>query len=167
MPPHPLRATVMVLSALLIVALTSAGPWLPASSAERAGWRADLADLEHHVSRSYANLEWFVTRGRVDPRALHDSTLAALERARTRRDARRALQEFATHGPRRQPARLRAEPRRRQQRGGRGDARRHRAVARRGRRTRARAPRTGVAVALEQRPRDPPAVPCIPRRMAS
>lgn len=95
MPPHPLRATVMVLSALLIVALTSAGPWLPASSAERAGWRADLADLEHHVSRSYANLEWFVTRGRVDPRALHDSTLAALERARTRRDARRALQEFA------------------------------------------------------------------------
>jgi hypothetical protein len=95
MPSRPPRTMLILLSALLIAGLITAGGWLPASSAERAGWRADLADLESHVSRSYANLEWFVTRGRVDPRALHDSTLAALERARTRRDARRALQWFA------------------------------------------------------------------------
>jgi hypothetical protein len=91
----PLRRIAIFLPALLIVLLTGAGLWLRAGEAERAGWRADLADLENHVSRSYANLEWFVSRGQVDPRALHDSTAAALERARTSRDARHALQAFA------------------------------------------------------------------------
>lgn len=85
------------LALILLLLLGAAGAALrPAGEAERAGWRADLADLETHVSRSYANLEWLVRRGRVDPRALHDSTAAALARARTGRDARRALKAFAS-----------------------------------------------------------------------
>ena len=67
----------------VLLLLGAAGAALrPAGEAERAGWRADLADLEAHVSRAYANLEWQVRRGRVDPRALHDSTVAALARGR-------------------------------------------------------------------------------------
>ncbi len=84
------------LALIVLLLLGAAGAALrPAGEAERAGWRADLADLEAHVSRAYANLEWEVRHGRVDPGALHDSTAAALARARTGRDARRALTAFA------------------------------------------------------------------------
>lgn len=89
----PRRWSLALIVLLLLGAIGAA--LRPAGEAERAGWRADLADLEAHVSRSYANLDWLVRRGRVDPRALHDSTLAALARARTGRDARRALRAFA------------------------------------------------------------------------
>lgn len=89
----PRRRSLALIVLLLLGAVGAA--LRPAGEAERAGWRADLADLEAHVSRSYANLEWMVRHGRVDPRALHDSTLAALDRARTGRDARRALKAFA------------------------------------------------------------------------
>lgn len=94
-PPRR-RRILRRLAPILLLALAT-GAWLqwPAGDAERADWLEDLADLERHTARSYANLEWMVTRRGVDPRAVHDSAVAALARARTRREARRALQAFA------------------------------------------------------------------------
>jgi hypothetical protein len=58
-------------------------------------WLADLAQLESATASAYANLEYVVARGRVDPAALHRRTDSAIRHAGSDREARRALQEFA------------------------------------------------------------------------
>ncbi|HEU4698733.1 MAG TPA: S41 family peptidase [Gemmatimonadales bacterium] len=97
-PPSPRRRRRRAaLVPLLLALVVGVGGWLwwPADAGDHAAWRADLADLERHTAVAYANLEWFVRSGTVDPQALHDSTVAALDRARTPREARRALVAFA------------------------------------------------------------------------
>ena len=59
------------------------------------GWRSDLDTLAAHTAAAYANLDWQVAAGRVDPADLHARTDSALAAAHTRRQARAALRDFA------------------------------------------------------------------------
>lgn len=61
---------------------------------DRSWWLEDYASLRKHVEESYANLEWSVAEGRIDPYELNRQTLTALERATTSAEARRAVLRF-------------------------------------------------------------------------
>jgi hypothetical protein len=100
-----LRAASVAVSALLLWSF-----W-PASSSERAAWEADYAALKRFTESSYANLGDRLASREISPRALDESTAAALATARNGRSARRALAGFvrafddrhfraeAPHGP--------------------------------------------------------------------
>jgi hypothetical protein len=56
---------------------------------------ADLQALEDSTAAGYANFEWQMARGVVDPVALHRNSEIAIRDARSRRTARAALIDFA------------------------------------------------------------------------
>jgi hypothetical protein len=64
------------------------GPYDPAP------WLADLDTLELHTAAAYANLDWQVAQGVVDPAALHRRTDSLIRNASHAGAARRALVEF-------------------------------------------------------------------------
>jgi hypothetical protein len=88
----------VALAAILLAALAlvdSAPPRQPADVRfDREAWIEDYLQLRSEVALRYANLEWSVSTGRIDPYRLNVATLRALEAARTTREARRALIRF-------------------------------------------------------------------------
>lgn len=86
------------LAAILLAALAAVGSpskrpiW--AADFDRQAWIEDYLQLRSEVALRYANLEWSVSTGRIDPYRLNVATLRALESARTTREARIALVRF-------------------------------------------------------------------------
>lgn len=74
----------------LLLALTLAGR----AAFDPAPYLADLRALEDSTAVQYANLEWQVARGVVDPVALHRRTDSLIRTARSAGDARDALVAF-------------------------------------------------------------------------
>ncbi len=84
------RPWLVLLGAAGLVALAAAlRPYDPAP------WLEDLATLERGAGEGFANLEWHVERGGVDPVALHRRTDSLIRHARSDREARAALRAFA------------------------------------------------------------------------
>jgi hypothetical protein len=83
------RLVALVLAALALAALVVA----PRVTFDRAGWLADLDQLESHLATAYANLEDAPRRG-LDLAALDRTTRSALEAAHTDGEARAALAAF-------------------------------------------------------------------------
>ena len=61
---------------------------------EPALWLADYEALKQHMSLVYANFEWAVQTGRVDPYRLDQETQAALRGTSSQRQARKAVERF-------------------------------------------------------------------------
>ncbi|HEY6928601.1 MAG TPA: S41 family peptidase [Thermoanaerobaculia bacterium] len=57
-------------------------------------WIADYTAARNYIARNYANLEWSIAEGRIDPHRLELQTLSAIRAARTDDEARRALGNF-------------------------------------------------------------------------
>lgn len=68
--------------------------WQPWQRLDAAPWLADLQLLEDSTAAHYANLDWKVAQGAVDPEALHRRTDSLIRQAGSAREARRALVEF-------------------------------------------------------------------------
>jgi hypothetical protein len=82
---------------LLLVAALAAAAWLTWTRFgpyDPAPWLADLDTLEIHTAAAYANLDWQVAQGIVDPVALHQRTDSVIRHASHAGEARRALIEF-------------------------------------------------------------------------
>ncbi len=81
---------------LLLALLVAAGwfGWARFGPYDPAPWLADLDTLEVHTAAAYANLDWQVARGVVDPVALHRRTDSLLRHASHAGAARRALVDF-------------------------------------------------------------------------
>jgi len=79
-----------VLMSLLAIAAWRARP----HPFDAAPFLDDLRALEDSLARGYANLEWQVAQGVVDPAALHARTISLLESAKSEREARAALTAF-------------------------------------------------------------------------
>src|SRR4051812_32777672 len=79
---------------LIMGAGTSALLFAWARPYDPAPWLDDLASLEAGAASGYANLEWHVTHA-VDAPALHARADSAIRNARSNRQARTALREFA------------------------------------------------------------------------
>ncbi len=84
----------------LLVGIAALETW-ERSTYDGSAWRADFAQLEAHVARTYANLDWAVMRWKLDLPQLHRETLAALESAQSSAVAKNAIQDFiaAFHDP--------------------------------------------------------------------
>lgn len=93
---HPPVRALPSLIALVLVSCTSAPRPPPAAARafDPAPWLEDLSQLEDHLGRHYANLEWSLRHRRLDPAELDRATRAALSAARTERDALEALVRF-------------------------------------------------------------------------
>lgn len=89
MPAWPTRGAVLLTSLLAIAAWRTRAP-----DFDPAPFLADLRTLEDSLARGYANLEWQVAQGVVDPAALHARTDSLLRHARTDGEARGALTAF-------------------------------------------------------------------------
>ncbi len=76
------------IAALAWFAWSRYGPYDPTP------WLADLDTLESHTAAAYANLDWQVAQGIVDPAALHQRTDSLIRNAPHAGSARRALIEF-------------------------------------------------------------------------
>lgn len=61
---------------------------------DRTQWIADFEQLKDEIENSYANLKWAGPAKQVDLAALNETTLAALENARSNSQARAALAAF-------------------------------------------------------------------------
>ncbi len=84
------RPAAFLAAAIVLAAALAAGVRPP----DRDAWRSDYHQLRDHMSGAYANLDWMIREGRVDPRALDSTTEAAIREARTEREARRAITSF-------------------------------------------------------------------------
>src|SRR3954465_2972619 len=82
-----------LMTASLVVAAVGCGgearPAAPATGVARtqgydpAPWRADYAGLREALGAGYANFEWMLAHRGIDPYALNQRTLAAIEAARS------------------------------------------------------------------------------------
>ncbi len=81
---------------ILLVGTVTAGwfIWARFGPYDPAPWLADLDTLEAHTAAAYANLDWQVAQGVVDPAALHRRTDSLIRHASHSGAARRALIEF-------------------------------------------------------------------------
>lgn len=84
------RPAILLVAAIGLAAALAAGVRPPDPEA----WRSDYHQLRDHMSGAYANLDWMIREGRVDPRALDSATEVAIREARTEREARRAITAF-------------------------------------------------------------------------
>lgn len=82
----------LVILALVVLAAVAAKDRVGYDPAPYLG---DLRALEDSAAGGYANLEWQVQRGVVDPVALHRATDSLIRHATTRSQARHALTAFA------------------------------------------------------------------------
>jgi len=84
------------LIALVLMACSSAqrSPAPAVRAVDPAPWLEDLSQLEDHLGRHYANLEWNLQRRGLKPAELDRTARAALLAARTERDALEALVRF-------------------------------------------------------------------------
>ena len=57
-------------------------------------WIADYEAMRDYIADNYADLEWSIAEGRIDPYRLNVQTLAAIRAARTDYEARRELYRF-------------------------------------------------------------------------
>lgn len=80
-------ATVAALAAGLLA-------WSGLRTYDPAPWLADFAQLRDSIAAGYANLDWKVSQGEVDPYDLTRATDSAIRAAGSNRAARRALQGF-------------------------------------------------------------------------
>lgn len=80
----------MIAIAVGVAAALAAGVRPP----DRDAWLSDYHQLRDHTSGAYANLDWMIREGRIDPRVLDSTTEAAIRDARTEREARRAVTSF-------------------------------------------------------------------------
>lgn len=80
--------------AVLTLALVVSSWRVPPSPFDPAPYLGDFHALEDSLARGYANLEWQVSQGEVDPVALHRRTDSLLRRAKSDGDARAALTAF-------------------------------------------------------------------------
>ena len=62
--------------------------------AHREAWLEDYHQLRDHMAVAYANLDWMIEAGKVDVVALDEATEGAIRRARTDREARKAIAGF-------------------------------------------------------------------------
>jgi hypothetical protein len=81
-----------LLGAFLVLAALAV--WRPWQGLDPAPWLADLQMLEDSTAAHYANLDWKISQGAVDPVALHRRTDSLIRHAGSAREARRALVEF-------------------------------------------------------------------------
>ena len=81
---------------LLAVGVVAGGLllWSELRPYDPAPWLADFAALRDSMAAGYANLDWKVARGEVDPARLTRSTDSAIRVAGSDRKATRALQRF-------------------------------------------------------------------------
>lgn len=89
MPARLVRAAVIVCTLIAVLAWRARPR--PFDSAP---FLADLQALEDSLARGYANLEWQVAQGVVDPVLLHARTDSILRNATSEREARAALTAF-------------------------------------------------------------------------
>lgn len=68
--------------------------WSELRPYDPAPWLADFAELRDSIGAGYANLDWKVSQGEVDPYRLTLTTDSAIRAAGSDRGARRALQGF-------------------------------------------------------------------------
>jgi len=95
--PGGLRLVRGVLRAGFVLVALAAGYFVFERLAfDRAAWLADYDQLRTHISRNYANLLWGIDHKGVDPVALHQTTLTAIEAAQTDRAARAAIVSFVS-----------------------------------------------------------------------
>ncbi len=73
--------------------VTAAAPAAP-TGFDPSPWRADYLELREALSTGYANLEWALVHRGLDPYALSQRTLAAIDAARSDLDGLWALTEF-------------------------------------------------------------------------
>ncbi|MHC4236635.1 MAG: S41 family peptidase [Planctomycetota bacterium] len=91
-----LTTPMRICSALLLVAV-ACGLACPNGGYENPTaepYLADLAQLENLVATTYANFEWALTEGGIDPVALHARTHREIQEARSDDEARQALKRF-------------------------------------------------------------------------
>lgn len=94
----PARRLPRFLKLTALVAVVAAGATLAVGALrpyDPAPWLEDLATLERASAGAFANLEWHVQSGTVDPVALHRRTDSLLRAAGSDGDARAALRAFA------------------------------------------------------------------------
>ena len=81
-------------SLALVAAVPVLADFRPANDADRAAWRAELVELERHLSTAYANFQWTVASRSLDLPALHRTADSAIAAASNRRDARHAIRKL-------------------------------------------------------------------------
>ena len=79
--------------AIVVVAagVTGASLLRTPADADRAGWRADLRDLERGIATGFANFEWRISQRQLDLPSIHRTADSAIAAASSERAARRAL----------------------------------------------------------------------------
>ncbi|HEX4534937.1 MAG TPA: S41 family peptidase, partial [Rhizomicrobium sp.] len=82
-----------ILAALFTLAVLSAQA---APAFDRAGWRADLAQLRDAMSTNSANLEWAVSGRGMDLKATYTAAERGLDDAQDDASARKALEKFVS-----------------------------------------------------------------------
>lgn len=87
----PSKVRLLLLAA---VGIALAGASTRFSRYDPAPWLADLDQLERGASDAFANLEWHIGRGTVDPVALHRRTDSLVRQAGSARAAAAALRGF-------------------------------------------------------------------------
>lgn len=85
----------LVRGSLALAAITAGVlAWSGLQPYDPAPWLADFAALRDSMAVGYANLDWKIARGEVNPYLLTRRTDSAIRAAGSSRRARRALQEF-------------------------------------------------------------------------
>jgi hypothetical protein len=98
------RAGLLVIASFVVAGLGCRGEPKPTAPTRPQGfdpapWRADYLELRDALGAGYANLEWMLAHRGIDPFALNQRTLAAIDAARSDLDGLWALAELvATFG---------------------------------------------------------------------
>ena len=89
-----MQRTRYLIAILAVAAGVSGASFLDSpSDAERAGWRADLLDLERGIASGFANFEWRISQRQLDLPAIHRTADSGIAAAASERAARQALQD--------------------------------------------------------------------------
>ena len=75
----------------VVAAVTGAASLRAPSAADRAGWQADLRELERGIATGFANFEWRIAQRQLDLPSIHRAADSAIAVASSARAARRAL----------------------------------------------------------------------------
>src|SRR5262249_9903546 len=85
---------VLLIALVVDQALKERKKVVPKPPAFPENWVADYEAMRDYIADNYANLEWSITEGRIDPYRLNVQTLAAIRAAHTDWEARHALVNF-------------------------------------------------------------------------
>src|SRR5262249_105951 len=85
---------VLLIAVVVDQALKERKKVVPKPPAFPENWVADYEAMRDYIADNYANLEWSITEGRIDPYRLNVQTLAAIRAAHTGWEAPHALVNF-------------------------------------------------------------------------